>query len=155
GDGITNLVVDHNEFARNNTGNWENVNGGCGCTGGMKFWAVNGATVTNNWIHDNYSVGVWADTNDRNFTITDNYIAGNTAEGVFYEISYNATIQRNTFLRNAQGKGPSLGGFPTGAIYLSEAGGDSRVPGTGKIDISANMFTDNWSGVVMWENADR
>jgi parallel beta-helix repeat protein len=155
GDGITNLVVDHNEFARNNTGNWENVNSGCGCTGGMKFWAVNGATVTNNWIHDNYSVGVWADTNDRNFTITDNYISGNTAEGVFYEISYNATIQRNTFLRNAQGKGPALGGFPTGAIYLSEAGGDSRVAGTGKVDISANVFTDNWSGVVMWENADR
>ena len=40
-------------------------------------------------------------------------------------------------------------------MYLSEAGGDPRVVGPGSIDISYNLFQDNWSGVTLWENADR
>ena len=47
----------------------------CGCAGGVKFWAVNGATVTNNYVHDNHGVGLWADTNNVGFDIENNYIA--------------------------------------------------------------------------------
>ena len=157
GDGITNLVVDHNEISRNNTANLEVTNPGCGCTGGVKFWAVNQARVTSNYVHDNLSVGLWADTNDRGFDIEGNYISGNTSEGILYEISYNAVIRYNAFIRNAFTEGPANPGFPTGAIYISESGGDSRVGGfsSGVLDISRNVFTDNWSGVVLWENADR
>ena len=32
----------------------------------------------------------------------------------------------NTFIGNAIGVGPTNGGFPEGAIYLSESGGDPR-----------------------------
>jgi hypothetical protein len=123
----------------------------------VKFWDVNGATVTNNYVHDNLSVGLWADTNDRAFEFGGNYISNNWGIGLFYEISYNAYIHDNTFLRNAWGAGPTNPGFPTGAIYLSESGGDSRVAG-GKyanFEITGNVFTDNWSGVILWESADR
>jgi hypothetical protein len=157
GDGISNLVVDHNEIAVNNTGNTEKSNPGCGCSGGVKFWAVKGATITDNYVHDNKGVGLWADTNNQGMNFQGNYIANNDDEGLFYEISYNAAIHDNTFVRNGLVKGPTNPGFPTGAIYLSESGGDSRVNG-GKyatLDISGNVFTDNWSGVIMWENADR
>ena len=41
-------------------------------------------------MHDNHSVGLWADTNNVGFDIEGNYISDNDAEGVFYEISYNA-----------------------------------------------------------------
>src|SRR5256885_1479301 len=49
------------------------------------------------------------------------------------------------------------GGFPDSAVYISESGGDDRVPHSygARIEISGNMFTDNWGGVVLWENADR
>jgi hypothetical protein len=48
------------------------------------------------------------------------------------------------------------GSFPVGAIYLSESGGDARVFGKyATLEISGNTFEDNWSGVVLWENADR
>ena len=126
GDGITNLVVDHNEIGVNNTADTEKNNPGCGCSGGVKFWAVKGAQVTDNYVHDNNGVGLWADTNNSGMNFEGNYISNNENEGLFYEISYNAYIHDNTFVRNGLVKGPTNPGFPTGAIYLSESGGDSR-----------------------------
>jgi hypothetical protein len=73
-------------------------------------------------------------------------------------VSYNALIQNNTFLDNAWGSGAGNPGFPAGAIYISESGGDSRVPNTAGIStitISNNTFTDNWDGVILWENSNR
>jgi hypothetical protein len=153
--GISDVVLDHNEIVGNNTDDWETRSPGCGCTGGGKFWATTHATITNNYVHGNHGPGLWADTNNVDFTIEHNYIAENDGVGFFYEISYNATVRNNTFRRNALVEGPTNPGFPTGAIYLSEAGGDPRVEGTGTIDIEGNLFEDNWSGVVLWENADR
>jgi len=77
--------------------------------------------------------------------------------GYMEEISYNFSITNNSFIDNAWGAGPTNPGFPTRAIYISESGGDSRVtsPLSGTAMISGNTFTDNWSGVVLWENADR
>ena len=74
------------------------VHPGCGCTGGGKFWEVNGAVVTDNWVHGNHSVGLWADTNNRGFDIENNYIADNYSYGLIYEISYNALIKDNVFV---------------------------------------------------------
>lgn len=155
-EGVRNLTLIGNEIAANNTDDWETREPGCGCTGGGKFWEVDGATIIANWVHDNAGAGLWADTNNTDFLLERNFIAGNHAEGFFYEISYNATVRSNTFLRNGLVKGPSNPGFPTGAVYLSEAGGDSRVPGrTDVLEITGNLFVDNWSGVVAWESSDR
>jgi parallel beta-helix repeat protein len=153
GDGIGGIVVDHNEVTGNNVDDWERRVPGCGCTGGAKFWAVDGATITSNWIHDNHGPGLWADTNDRNFVIEGNLIEGNDGVGLFYEISYNAVIRGNTFRGNGFVDVPD--GFPSGAIYISESGGDVRVDGPPVIDIVQNWFVDNHDGVVLWENADR
>jgi len=153
----TNLVLDHNEIAGNNSDNTEGTNQDCGCSGGGKFWDAHNVQVTNNWVHDNKGAGLWADTNNSGFNFQGNYIADNDGEGIEYEISYNAQIKANTFLRNGLVAGPKNPGFPTGAIYLSESGSDPRVPGPygNELLITGNVFTDNWSGVVLWENADR
>jgi len=154
--GPENVTLDHNEIVGNNQDDWEAQVEGCGCTGGGKFWDADGVDVTNNYVHDNLSVGLWADSNDNDFLIEGNYIEGNYGQGVFYEIAYNAIIRNNNFVGNAVQHGPDNPSFPTGAIYLSEAGGDSRVPArTDKIEVYDNQFVDNWSGVILWENADR
>jgi hypothetical protein len=154
--GPTNVLLDHNEVVGNNTDDWESQVDGCGCTGGGKFWEAHSVTITNNYVHNNLSVGLWADTNDSDFLVEGNYISDNDGQGLFYEISYNMIVRNNNFVRNALVDGAGNDGFPTGAIYLSEAGGDARVAGrTANIDIYDNQFTDNWSGVVLWENADR
>ena len=154
--GAAHEVLDHNEISGNNTDDWEKRQPGCGCSGAGKFWDTNGANVTNNWIHDNRGPGPWMDTDNNDFNVEGNLIDGNQAEGLIYEISYNALIKNNTFVRNAIVAGPKNPGFPTPAIYLSESGGDGRVAGRySTIEVTNNRFVDNWAGIVLWENADR
>ena len=156
-NGPDNLTLDHNEIADNDTYNWESRQPGCGCSGGGKFWDVTNATITSNWVHGNSSVGLWADTNNQGFEFSGNYISENYAYGLIYEISYNALIQDNTFVRNGLGAGPKNAGFPTSAIYISESGADSRVHGrfSNVFRIVQNTFIDNWGGVILWENSNR
>jgi parallel beta-helix repeat protein len=160
GDHITDLLVTDNEITGNNTDDWESRLHDCGCTGGAKFWAVNGATIRHNWVHDNHGPGLWADTDDNDFLIEDNTISDNDGEALFYEISYNLTFRGNTVERNALVKGAAFARrgntFPTGAVYLSESGGEPALSArTDHIEIEDNTFTDNWGGVIAWENPDR
>jgi hypothetical protein len=175
--GPSSITMTGNEISFNNTCNFEDVSpnpvpaafrpsncggagegNGCGCAGAGKFWQVDNADVESNDVHGNYDVGLWADTNNNGFVIKGNEIDANYGPGLMYEISYNALIEGNTFTGNAIGEGPTNPGFATGAIYLSESGGDSRVPNTAGIStitISGNTFTNNWSGVVDWESSNR
>jgi hypothetical protein len=161
--GESNIVLDHNEIVGNNTGDWESKIDGCGCTGGGKFWDVRNVRVTNNYVHDNKSVGLWADTNDNNFLFEGNWIENNDGHAIFWEISYNAAIRNNVIRHNLVAVGPerirSKDNFPDAAIYISESGGDARLPhdlvGSPTIDISNNLIEDNYNGVTLWENADR
>lgn len=151
------VTITGNEISFNDTANYTQTTIGCGCSGGGKFWDTTGATITGNYVHNNQSVGLWMDTDNSGFDVSGNYISTNYGEGIIYEISYNADITDNTFVRNAIGEGPTNPDFPTGAIYVSESGSDSRVAGPydTSFQISYNVFLDNWSGVVLWENANR
>jgi hypothetical protein len=154
--GDRNVVLDHNEIVGNNTYNWEKHVYGCGCSGGGKFWDTNGGTVTNNWSHDNRGPAFWPDTDNNNFDFENNDVEGNDGPGIIVEISYNVQVERNLFVRNALKEGPTNPGFPTGAIYIEESGGDSRVAARySTISIADNTFVDNWSGVVLFEDANR
>ncbi|MGH3762036.1 right-handed parallel beta-helix repeat-containing protein [Actinophytocola sp.] len=159
-NGITDLLVEGNEITGNNTGDWESKVDGCGCSGGVKFWAVDGADVRGNWVHDNRGTGLWADTNNNDFLIENNVIEDNDGPAIFYEISYNAIIRNNVLRRNNLVEGKSFAdrddSFPAATIYLSEAGGEPRIEArTDKIDVYGNELTDNWNGITLWENADR
>ncbi|WP_285564146.1 right-handed parallel beta-helix repeat-containing protein [Streptomyces sp. RTGN2] len=157
---LTGLVVEGNEIVGNNTGDWERRRPGCGCTGGVKFWAVNGADIRGNWVHDNRGTGLWADTNNNDFRIEDNVLEDNDGAALIYETSYNAVIRKNTIRRNnwVQGRTYAERGdtFPFATVYVSESGGEPRVPArTDKIEIYRNVLENNWSGITLWENADR
>jgi hypothetical protein len=155
-DGVVDVTLRGNEITGNNTDDWETRRPGCGCTGGGKFWNTTGAKIIDNYIHHNLSVGLWADGVNSDFLIKGNLIAVNDAEGIMYEQSYNATITKNTLVGNATVKGPTNPGFPAAAIYISEAGGDRRAPGgQSALRISRNTLRHNWSGIILWENADR
>ena len=99
GNGITNLVFDHNEIAGNNTDKWEDR---------PRLWMHRRRQVLGRQARRSRtttctttsSVGLWADTNNRDFLFKGNYISDNDAEGIMYEISYNASIRNNTFIRN-------------------------------------------------------
>jgi hypothetical protein len=155
---VTDLTIDHNEIAGNDTYNYEVKQPGCGCSGGGKFWNVVNATVTDNWIYKNNSVGLWADTDNAGFEFEGNYFQDGEGTALMYEISYNAVIEYNTFDHNGVTGGPSSTGFPLSSIYISESGADSRVDSDYRDSpflIAHNVFTDNWGGVILWENSNR
>jgi hypothetical protein len=160
GNKISGLVVEGNEITDNNTEDWEIKSPGCGCSGGMKLWSVNGADIRGNWIHGNRGVAFWADTNNNDVLLEGNIIENNGGEAVFYETSYNLIMRNNVLRRNTIVSGKAFAvkkdTFPDATVYLSESGGEPRLPArTDKIEIYGNLFEDNWSGITAWENADR
>jgi parallel beta helix pectate lyase-like protein len=151
--GATNITMTGNDIAGNNTQKTDS-----GIEGGGKFWQNGNVVVTGNYVHDNIdSPGLWADTDNAGFLISGNYIAHNDGPGLMYEISYNASVTGNAFVGNAIKGGEGNAGFPTGAIYISESGGDASVPSNyaGQLNIASNVFQDNWSGVVIYQNSNR
>jgi Right handed beta helix region len=154
---IVDLWLDHNEIINNDTYNYEMRYDGCGCSGGGKFWNVINARVTDNWVVDNKSVGLWADTDNAGFEFVGNYIQNSQGVGLQYEISYNGLIEYNTFIHDGAGPGSANAGFPTSAIYISESGSDDRVNTDYKnrFLIAHNNFLNNWGGVILWENSNR
>ncbi|HTB76374.1 MAG TPA: right-handed parallel beta-helix repeat-containing protein, partial [Polyangiaceae bacterium] len=160
-DGAKNFTVDHNEVAMNAVG-YEAMHN-CGCSGGMKFFTSTGATITNNWIHDNGSVGLWVDTNNSFYLIDGNVIENSEDEAIMYEISYNAVIRNNLLHNNGIAGNASSADFPEPAIYVSESGGYDAgaavvmggVDVNGVLLITGNTFLDNADGVVLYQNATR
>ncbi len=153
---VSNLTITNNEISYNDTQNYDtDGTGSCGCTGGAKFWNAIGATVTGNYVHDNESVGLWMDTNNVGFNVSDNYFSHNWDVAIQYEISYNVSITNNTFVDNGWIAGPNNPG--TGAIEINNSGSDERVPGPYNTQsvISGNVLTDNWGGIDLYEDADR
>ncbi|MEU5088910.1 right-handed parallel beta-helix repeat-containing protein [Streptomyces sp. NPDC021356] len=157
---ISALVVEGNEIVGNNKDDWERRRPGCGCTGGVKFWAVDGADIRGNWVHDNRGAGLWADTDNNDFRIENNVLEANDGAALIYETSYNAVIRRNTIRRNnwVEGRRYADRGdtFPFAALYVSESGGEPRIRArTDKVEIYGNVLENNWSGITLWENSDR
>ena len=145
---------------------------GDGNQGGFKLWGTNGVMVRNNWIHHNWGVGGWADTNNANTTWTGNTITDNENGAIWEEISYNFSITNNYIARNNLTDGPANPEFPMSAIYISESGSDSknggvpectmasclqsRMPGYPKRSvIQNNTLVDNGGGVFLWQNSNR
>ena len=160
GGPLRDLVVEGNEITGNNTDDWERKRPGCGCTGGVKFWSVDGADIRGNWVHDNRGAGLWADTNNNDFRIEENVLEANDGAALIYETSYNAVVRENTIRRNnwVEGRKSADRGdsFPFATVYVSESGGEPRIPArTDRIEIQRNVLEDNWSGITLWENADR
>ena len=152
--GATNITFTGNDVSFNNTQRTSQ-----GIEGGGKFWQNGNVTVTGNYFHDNISSpGMWADTDNAGFLVQDNYFYNNGREGLMYEISYNARIIHNTFVHNGIAAGLDADSdFPTGAIYISESGGNSSVPSNyvGELSIQSNIFVNNSSGVVLYQNSNR
>jgi parallel beta-helix repeat protein len=125
----------------------------CGCSGGGKmFYSVN-ADIVNNYVHDNYNVGIWMDFDNTGTLISHNYVSSNWSAGIMVEASYNTNISGNTLTGNGWasdgawpagvgggtcfggvsctlGDGPVTGaggGNPFGDIYLPNTGGDSQL----------------------------
>jgi parallel beta-helix repeat protein len=177
-DNVTNLTIAHNEISWNGIGEYPDMSGpggspfSCGCSGGGKvFYSLN-ASVTNNYVHNNYNDGIWFDFDNGGANISGNYVASNWGSGIAYEASYNANISDNTLVGNgwasdgawpagiggkacyngiscAAGLGAITGaggGNAYGAIDLSNSGGNANIrvnAGAEKTRYSGQLLVDN------------
>jgi hypothetical protein len=143
---------------------------GDGNQGGFKLWETNGVTIADNFIHDNWGPGGWADTNNANTTWKGNTITNNEGEGIIEEISYNFSITGNYVANNDWVDGLGNPSFPEAAIYVSESGSDSTfggVPGCQEVGcagqkayvhesvISGNKLVNNGGSIFLWQNSTR
>ena len=165
GNGITGLVVEGNEIVGNNTDDLgEAKNPGCGCTGGIKFWSVDGADIRGNWVHDNSRAGP-VGRHQRQSLLPDRGQRHRGQRRRSRRSTRRATTSSCGTTSLAAQRHPPAGKkyavrratrSPSRAVYLSESGGYPAVPArTTKIEISGNVFENNWSGITAWENADR
>ena len=141
-----------------------------GNEGGFKLWKTDGVTIKDNYIHNNWGPGIWADTDNANTTYTGNTITGNDGSAIIEEISYNFSVTGNYLAGNAWVGGLGNPRFPTPAIYVSQSGSDREFGGvprcpeascsgqssySGESVISRNTFVNNGGNVFIWQNSDR
>ena len=143
---------------------------GDGNQGGFKLWQTNGVTIEDNYIHNNWGPGVWADTDNANTTYAGNTITDNDGEAIIEEISYNFSITNNYLAtmvgsadwvtRNSRARLSTLAravatrcsaGYP--ACQEASCNGQGSYPSQSVI--SENTFVNNGGNVFLWQNSDR
>lgn len=119
------ILFADNRIASNNTAGfdheWE--------AGGLKITQSEDVVLRGNHVHDNAGPGLWCDIDCRNVLFEDNTVERNLGAGIFYEISADAVIRRNTLRFNG-------GGHPT--WYW---GADIQVAAASGVDVSDNTVT--------------
>jgi hypothetical protein len=141
-----------------------------GDQGGFKLWRTNGVSIEDNYIHNNWGPGGWADTDNANTTYTGNTITNNDGEAIIEEISYNFSITNNYIADNGWIDGLANAAFPTPAIYISESGSDRTfggVPACSKAlcpdqrsyaaqsFIRGNTVVNNSGSIFLWQDSNR
>ena len=193
--GPYNLTVAGNEISYNDTCDFEGLldnsavgwskhnpvpqrfrNSHCGSVvpdgdqGGFKLWQTDGVTIQDNYIHNNWGPGGWADTNNANTTYIGNTITNNDDIAIIEEISYNFSIVSNYIADNGWAGGLADSHFPSAAIYISQSGSDRRFGGVSACPeascsqqpsysaqsvISGNTLIDNSGSVFLWQDSNR
>jgi parallel beta-helix repeat protein len=127
-----------NLVTRNNTdgfwiADWE--------SGGIKSTRSSGL-VSGNDIVANNGIGMWSDIAEYDRRITGNRIRDNAADGIRYEISYNARIEQNVVEGNGFGTGRGSGGslWDGGGINVNTSSG---------VSVSGNLIKDNRNGIAI------
>jgi parallel beta-helix repeat protein len=132
------VKITGNLVTRNNTdgfwiADWE--------SGGIKSTRSSGE-VSGNDIVANRGIGMWSDIAEYDRRITGNRIRGNAADGIRYEISYQATIEQNVVEGNGfgtgRGSGPSL--WDGGGINVNTSSG---------VTVAGNLVKDNRNGIAI------
>jgi parallel beta-helix repeat protein len=126
------LALMNNRFDLNNTAGFNTTSCGSYCTvAGAKVTHTRGLTVTANSFQSNAGSGFWCDLGCINAVITGNIVSTNTVNGLFYEVSANATLAGNVISRNGRGL---------------------KIAGSAPVAVTANTFTDNTTDLGIYDD---
>lgn len=128
------ILIEGNEIAYNNTCGYDQFWG----AGGSKWVWTTDLTVRGNFAHHNKGPALWTDINNLRTIYEDNRCEDNDRAGIFHEISYDATVRRNTCKRN--GLGRDYPWWTTGAGI--------EIVGSRNVEVTENHVEDNWQGIT-------
>jgi parallel beta-helix repeat protein len=124
-------TFDGPELARNHT-----LHAPCEFEAGGMKWDFGQVTIRNAYVHDNDCRGLWADINAHDALIEHSRVAGNLAEGIFYEISRNGVIRDNVVSGNGRRR---AGWYWDGGITVASSSG---------VQIYGNRLSGNFNGIT-------
>jgi parallel beta-helix repeat protein len=104
--------------------------------GGSKFAGTTDLIVRANHVHDNVGPGLWSDVGAFGTLFEDNRVEDNSRMGIFYEISYRATIRNNHIEGN---------GFSHSAWLW---GGGIVVANSPDVEVYGNTLVGNADGIA-------
>lgn len=95
------FTMDNNVVYNNNIEKvqWD---GEYGSYAGTKIARMTNSTIKYNLFQNNFGTGYWCDLDCTDNKILGNMARGNTTHGIFYEVSYNATIASNVSYNNGE-----------------------------------------------------
>jgi hypothetical protein len=133
------VVIQNNEI-HNNSSARVNPDTPVGEASGMKLVKTENAAVLSNYVHHNFGVGVWFDTDNIGSVVDSNVISFNTHRGVMEETSYGARISNNVIAENGR-----LGGWLSGAgIFIAASS---------NVHICNNVIKNNDQGIVGFQES--
>lgn len=127
---VSNLTITRNEVS-NNGALFHQFWGAAG----IKVALITDSVIRSNHIHDNRAIGIWADIDCDELSVSGNTVTDNDYAGILYEISTHGTIAGNTVQRN--GWGGAWGPTQAGILISSSA----------QVDVSGNLVEDNAWGI--------
>ncbi len=133
----------------------------CGCTGD-KWWGTLNADILDNAFEyvglGGGTPAIWLDNGNTGTDISGNYFYHNVGNAIQSETGYNLNVTDNLFEDDNWGTGSGCGDSNcTGDIGLNSSGG-FNVPLSrynNQINISGNVFSNDWGGVTIWESGLR
>ena len=138
-----------NALIRGNEVSYNNTLGFTAEAGGMKFvYYATAITVRNNYVHDNYYVGIWSDGYCDQMVYDSNRVVNNTMSGITHEVSYGAVISNNVVTGNGFSE---PGGSEGAGIHIMNSGGNGTVPSLYSIEIYGNTVSGNKNGIILLE----
>lgn len=129
-----------------------------GVDAGMKGWETTNAIIDHNYIHNTETgYGIWLDTTNSGYQITNNFLSWNLRRGIELEISQGGLVQNNVFEYNGFGESGSANNLENPAISLNVSGGAALAGANNSpnLTITGNTLWDNWEGISLYAQGDR
>jgi parallel beta-helix repeat protein len=129
-----------------------------GVDAGMKGWETTNAIIDHNYVHNSETgYGIWLDTTNNGYQITNNFLSWNLRRAIELEISEGGLVQGNTFAFNGFGQSGTTNNLENPALSLNVAGGTALAGSNNSPNllVTGNTLWDNWEGISLYAQGDR
>jgi nitrous oxidase accessory protein NosD len=115
------------------------VNDSIGEASNLKLVACGNVVVRDNYVHDGPMIGIWLDTMKPDNSVEGNRVINHGGTGIWYEVSYRATLSRN-YVENAGYRDTYTAGWLRGAGI--------QVTNSPDVSVLNNTVTNSLNGIV-------